>query len=115
MVSNPKASALSDQCNLWLEGLLANEVMVAIPEIADYEVRRELLRVGSRRGVDSLDAFKDHLFYLPITTESMLKAADFWAAVRRQGIRLPMPRRWMLTSSLPRRQLSLPPTTTRWL
>lgn len=85
MVTNPKSTPLTLRAGQWLKLLLANEAMVAIPEIADYEVRRELLRVGSRHGVDSLDTFKDRLFYLPITTEAMLKAAEFWAAVRRQG------------------------------
>ncbi|MEX2261699.1 MAG: hypothetical protein WD696_07095 [Bryobacteraceae bacterium] len=45
-----------------------------IPEIADYEVRRELLRAGKEKGLGRLDA-------LPITTPVMLKAAEFWATL----------------------------------
>lgn len=85
MVTNPKSTPATLGAGRWLRSLLANGTMVAIPEIADYEVRRELLRVGSRRGVAVLDAFKDSLFYLPLTTAAMLQAAEFWAAVRRQG------------------------------
>ena len=56
-----------------------------IPEIADYEVRRELLRAGKDRGLGRLDALRGMLEYAPITTTAMLKAAEFWAAARRMG------------------------------
>jgi predicted nucleic acid-binding protein len=56
-----------------------------IPEIADYEVRRELLRAGKDRGLGRLDALKGMLGYAPITTAVMLKAAEFWAAARSAG------------------------------
>jgi hypothetical protein len=56
-----------------------------IPEIADYEVRRELLRAGKERGLGRLDALKGMLGYAPITTPVMLKAAEFWAAARKMG------------------------------
>lgn len=85
MVTNPKASSETDRCNRWLESLLANEVIVAIPEIADYEVRRELLRANKTAGIERLDALKTVLSYLPLTTQVMLKAAEFWAEARKQG------------------------------
>jgi predicted nucleic acid-binding protein len=69
----------------WLQGLLRAGVSVAVPEIADYEVRRELLRAGKTAGLARLDTLKITLRYLPITTEIMLQAADFWAQMRRQG------------------------------
>ena len=56
-----------------------------IPEIADYEVRRELLRAAKFRGLGRLDALKTMLDYAPITTPIMLKAAEFWAAARQMG------------------------------
>ena len=85
LVTNPKASPVADQCNRWLEALLVQGTRVLIPEIADYEVRRELLRAGKARGVAQLDQFKLALGYLPLTTETMLQAAAFWAQARRQG------------------------------
>ncbi len=85
LVTNPKASPMADQCNRWLEALLVQGTRVLIPEIADYEVRRELLRAGKVRGVAQLDQFKRALGYLPLTTETMLQAAAFWAQARRQG------------------------------
>ena len=56
-----------------------------IPEIADYEVRRELLRAEKRLSLARLNALKGMLSYLPITTPTILQAAEFWAAARRLG------------------------------
>jgi toxin FitB len=70
----------------WLIALRRAGIMVAIPEIADYEVRRELLRANRSAGVARLDTLKEDLDYLPITTEIMLRAAEFWAQLRRQGV-----------------------------
>jgi hypothetical protein len=50
-----------------------------IPEIADYEVRRELLRARREVGIRRLDQLKEALTYLPITTAVMLRAAQLWA------------------------------------
>jgi predicted nucleic acid-binding protein len=69
----------------WLAVLLGSGKRVLVPEIADYEVRRELLRAGKTRGLRPLDELKAALGYVPITTEAMLKAAEFWAATRRLG------------------------------
>jgi predicted nucleic acid-binding protein len=68
----------------WLEGLLRQGVTVYIPEIADYEVRRELIRAGLHESISRLDALKTVLNYLPINTDVMLKAAELWA--RNRGI-----------------------------
>ena len=60
-------------------------VAVRVPEISDYELRRELLRLGKTRSVAVLDRYKAALGYVPLTTEAMLRAAAFWADVRREG------------------------------
>lgn len=44
LITNPRASQETRECNQWLESLVLKEVQVKIPEIADYEVRHELLR-----------------------------------------------------------------------
>lgn len=85
MVSNPRGKAINSACIAWLDALVAAPVSVFIPEIADYEVRRELMRAGKVEGVARLDDLKRFIGYLPITTEAMLKAAEFWASARRQG------------------------------
>ena len=85
MITNPRATPENQRCRQWLEALLAGGMRVAIPEIADYEVRRELLRAGRLRGIAHLDRAKTTLEYVPITTAAMLQAADFWAQARQQG------------------------------
>jgi len=85
MVTNPKSSSETEECKDWLASLVFRGAEVAIPEIVDYEVRRELLRAGKIKGLARLDALKTMLAYIPITTPVMLKAAEFWAAARRLG------------------------------
>ncbi|WP_413165477.1 PIN domain-containing protein [Capilliphycus salinus ALCB114379] len=85
LVTNPKRSAESVACTQWLQGIVTSGVRVIVPEIADYEVRRELLRANKTRGIDRLDELAQSLEYLPITTTAMRQAAIFWAQARQQG------------------------------
>lgn len=85
LVSNPRESAETRECNVWLRSLLGRNVSALVPEIADYEVRRELIRAGRLRGIARLDVVKAEIGYLPITTDVMLTAADFWAIARNRG------------------------------
>lgn len=85
MITNPKSNPENEACKNWLASLAYSGVEVVIPEIADYEVRRELLRAGKERGLGRLDALKGMLGYAPITTSVMLKAAEFWATARKSG------------------------------
>jgi len=85
MVSIPKSSLKNDACQQWLEEQVGSGVRVLVPEIADYEVRRELLRANKTSGVERLDQVKAALEYLSITTEAMLLAASLWAKARQKG------------------------------
>jgi predicted nucleic acid-binding protein len=85
MVTNPRSSPENEACKDWLSSLAHKGVEIVIPEIADYEVRRELVRAGKERGIGRLDALKGMIAYAPITTSVMLKAAEFWASARRMG------------------------------
>lgn len=69
----------------WLNQLLSANATVIIPEIADYEVRRNLLLTGLTKSVTRLDQLKNVLIYRPITTAIMLKAAELWADARKRG------------------------------
>ena len=60
---------------------------MVVPEIADFEVRRELLRAGKVRGLQRPDALKRSPTYVPLTPEVMLQGAAFWAEALRQGKR----------------------------
>lgn len=86
MVTNPKTtSPVCQECKLWLDSLPQKGYQVALPEIADYEIRRELLRAGKVAGLKRLDQLKAAITYLPITTEAMLLAAQLWAQARQGG------------------------------
>lgn len=85
MITNPRGSFESNECNSWLRRLLARNVQVIVPEIADYEVRRELLRADKKDGIARLNSLKHTIGYLPLNTEIMLKAAEFWAEARKHG------------------------------
>lgn len=85
LVTNPTGSPLAVQCSEWLDGLVARRVSVVVSEIADYEVRRELLRAGKARGLRRLDAIAAAAIYAPLATETMRQAAEFWAQARNQG------------------------------
>lgn len=86
MISNPKATAVNRGCYEWMGALVVSGIEVFVPEIADYEVRRELLRAGKTQGIARLDLIKKTIGYLPITTSVILKAAELWAEVRRMGL-----------------------------
>lgn len=86
LITNPRPSVETLACNLWLESLALKGIAVKIPEITDYEVRRELLRADKFEGIKRLDDLQKYLEYVPLTTRTMLKAAQFWSQVRKQGI-----------------------------
>jgi predicted nucleic acid-binding protein len=86
LVTNPRHSETSARCKAWMWTLLASGVGVNIPEIADYEIRRELIRAGRRRGLSRLDELADQLGFLPITTDVMRLAAELWAWARNHGL-----------------------------
>jgi predicted nucleic acid-binding protein len=85
MVTNPKAKGLPLACQQWLKTLLKRGERFAIPEIADYEVRRELLRANLLKSVHRLDHLTQTLEYIPIQTDTMLLAASLWAEARKMG------------------------------
>ena len=84
-ISHPRAERRNREIVDWLQQQLNDGVTVCIPEIADYEVRRELLRLNRSKSVERLDQLKALLTYLPINTQTMIKAAQFWAEARRRG------------------------------
>ena len=85
LVSNPGQKPVVQSCQAWMRGQQAQGHLIVVPEIADYEVRRELLRANRINGLRRLDLFKQTLSYLPLTTDAMLRAAQFWAQARKMG------------------------------
>jgi predicted nucleic acid-binding protein len=70
----------------WLRARLRSGSRLAIPEICDYEVRRELLLADLQPSLSVLNALQAELDYLPVTTPILRIAARLWAQARREGI-----------------------------
>lgn len=85
LITNPKISAQGIACNQWLQSHIKAGSRIIFPEIADYEVRRELLRANKKKGLARLDELSQITEYLPITTVAMRRAAKLWAQARQQG------------------------------
>ena len=85
LVTNPSGSKEALQCGSWFQQMVASGAIVIVPEIADYEIRRELLRARKTQGIQRLNAFIAKTEYLAITTNAMRQAAKYWADARQQG------------------------------
>lgn len=85
LVTHPKGGADAAEARAWLRSLREAGVPVRVPEIADYELRRELLRAGKTTSLTRLDRFGEEAGFLPLTSETMRLAAELWAEARRQG------------------------------
>jgi predicted nucleic acid-binding protein len=57
-----------------------------VSEVADYELRRELLRIGAPRSLARLDELGRELVYVPVTTATWRSAAKLWAVLRKDGV-----------------------------
>jgi len=73
------------ECNLWVSALLASGKRVILPEVVDYEERRELIRLNNSASLSRLDGLASRFEYISITTEAMRLAAILWGQSRQQG------------------------------
>lgn len=89
---NPNNPPPTQALREWMKNHLANGDEFLLPEIADYEVRRnEILEtlicpIGpsqSSAALYLLDQLKASITYLPLTTDSMLQGAQLWADHRK--------------------------------
>jgi len=85
LLTAPPHKAATQSCGQWLAGMMAVGVRVVVPEITDYELRRELLRANKLASVRRLDALARATEYLPISTAAMRRAALVWAQARQHG------------------------------
>ncbi|MDX2043721.1 MAG: nuclease [Acidobacteriota bacterium] len=85
LLSMPHKPPLAVACQQWFEKLAGQGTEFAVPEITDYELRRELLRAGKSNGIAELESLIKRTTYLPISTQAMRQAAMFWAQARQQG------------------------------
>jgi predicted nucleic acid-binding protein len=87
LLTQPRTVPKSELCKKWLAMRAEEGAEIVVPEIIDYELRRELIRADKASSVEMLDRFiRDRLVkYLPLDTAAMRLAADFWAQSRRAG------------------------------
>jgi predicted nucleic acid-binding protein len=85
ILSHPRNPPHVVVCRNWARALQAAGRRIIVPEIADYEVRRELIRMNKHRSVLVLDGLAGQLEYAPLTTTAMRRAAELWALARQQG------------------------------
>jgi predicted nucleic acid-binding protein len=86
LITNPANKPENRQCRNKVQQLIAHEIIVAVPEIIDYELRRTLICGKKLKGIENLDRVKQMgIAYIPITTEAMNKAAELWAWARKTG------------------------------
>jgi predicted nucleic acid-binding protein len=85
LITNPSHGTEAEACNLWMERLLGQGIQVFVPEIADYEVRHELLRANKTKGLQRLDALKQLVGFAPIKNTVVQRAAEYWARARNMG------------------------------
>lgn len=87
LVTSPKRTPETRAAARWLLDLMNAGHRIVVPAIADYEVRRELERLGRARSLMLLDAFNaaQPNRYLPLTDEALRLAAKLWAQARNAG------------------------------
>ena len=86
IITNPRNTLVASACRQWLGELLAKGRRVILPEITDYEVRRELIRRNSVNALINLDQLGQRVEYMPLTTQIMRLSAELWAQARQRGL-----------------------------
>ena len=85
-LTNPNPPPMEQSCLEWATGLRRKGVTVLVPESADYEVRRSLIRINSGQSLAQLDRLVATFGYLPLDTNAWRCAAELWAEARCHGI-----------------------------
>jgi predicted nucleic acid-binding protein len=86
LATHPKFSKDSAKFKAWLGSTLVSGARVVVPEVIEFEVRRELVRAGKASSVARLDALADRLGTLPIDRRIWRLASELWTQARLQGM-----------------------------
>jgi predicted nucleic acid-binding protein len=85
-LTSPKPSPINRECLDWLISMISAQATVLVPEICDYELRRELARGKRTQAIKKLDDLRRATGFLPINSSVMLRAAELWAEARNRGL-----------------------------
>ena len=87
IITNPKKPAITVEILRWAAAHIRAGNRVMVPSIADYEVRRELVRLRKEDGIGSLDVWNripsDR--FVSLTDSALQLAATLWAQARNSG------------------------------
>ncbi len=87
LITNPNRPAISVACLNWAVDMMTAGHRLFVPAIADYEVRRELIRAGKSKSISALDGW-NYAYpgrYIPLTDSALRLGATLWAQVRNSG------------------------------
>lgn len=87
LIVHRPGSSIGDECRHWVARHLANGIEVFVPAIANYELRRELIRLNKTNSISMLDRFisSDPARYLQLSDAQLQLAAELWAETRKRG------------------------------
>ena len=87
LVTNPKKTPDTIAAAQWVFDMEAAGHRFVVPAIANYKVRRELVRSGKTPGIARLHVFNraEPDRFLSVTDSALLLGADLWARARNAG------------------------------
>ena len=86
LLSSPVPSPQVIAITTWAVSSLAAGHRLYIPEVIDYELRRELLRAGKTTGLAKLEGLKTRFRYFPHHYCGYAPGRSYWAQSRRRGM-----------------------------
>jgi predicted nucleic acid-binding protein len=86
-LTNPKRTPETVAATQWAIAMMTAGHRFVVPSIADYEVRRELIRAGKTKGLAALDAWNNAYpdRYLFLSDSALRLGARLWAQARQAG------------------------------
>ena len=91
IVTNPKRPPQTVAMLRWAAAHLRAGNHLMVPAVADYEVRRELIRLGRTAGIAALDLWNQvtearYIALNALNDSALKRAANLWAEVRNRGL-----------------------------
>lgn len=77
---------LAKQCNEWAVSVVRAGHRLVLPRIIDYEIRRELNRLGNVTSLARLDMLEELAEMMEVDAPVLLTASHFWADARKLGV-----------------------------
>ena len=87
LITNPKRTPDTIAATEWVIEMMSAGHRFIVPAIADYEVRRELIRAKKSKGLTSLNVWNSALpdRYLELSNSALHLGANLWAHARNSG------------------------------